>query len=354
MEGPKLLHLRTIKGKGYPFAEASPTTWHAPGRFNIVTGEREKKNGVRPPKFQDVFGHTLVELAEQDERVVGITPAMPSGSSMNMLMKRFPERAYDVGIAESHAVTFAAGLAHEGMIPFCNIYSSFAQRSLDQIIHDVAIAKTPVIFCLDRAGLVGDDGVTHQGAFDLAYLRYIPNLTIAAPIDEHWLRHLMLTAKDAFCPFVIRYPRGEGSLIDWHNEAKKVPIGKGRKLVDGERIAVLSIGAIGVEAREAVERLHKEGVVKPALFDMVFLKPIDEDILQEVFSGYDRIVTVEDGSRIGGLGSAVAEYMSERSYTGKLLRLGLPDKFIPHGSVPLQRSYAGIDAEHIYQSILSL
>lgn len=354
MEGPKLLHLRTIKGKGYPFAEASPTTWHAPGHFNIVTGEREKKNGMRPPKFQDVFGHTLVELAEQDERVVGITPAMPSGSSMNMLMKRFPERAYDVGIAESHAVTFAAGLAHEGMIPFCNIYSSFAQRSLDQIIHDVAIAKTPVIFCLDRAGLVGDDGATHQGAFDLAYLRYIPNLTIAAPIDEHWLRHLMLTAKDAFCPFVIRYPRGEGSLIDWHNEAKKVPIGKGRKLVDGERIAVLSIGAIGVEAREAVERLHKEGAVKPALFDMVFLKPIDEDILQEVFSGYDRIVTVEDGSRIGGLGSAVAEYMSERNYTGKLLRLGLPDEFIPHGSVPLQRSYAGIDAEHIYQSILSL
>lgn len=354
LEGPKLLHLRTVKGKGYPFAEAAPTIWHAPGRFNVVTGERAVKKEAHPPKFQDVFGHTLVELAEENERIVGITPAMPSGCSMSFMMKRFPERSYDVGIAESHAVTFAAGLAREGMIPFCNIYSSFAQRSLDQIIHDVAIAKVPVILCLDRAGLVGDDGATHQGAFDLAYLRFIPNLTISAPMDEHWLRNLMYTAKDAARPFAIRYPRGEGSLLDWHNTPQAVPIGKGRKLTDGNEVAILSIGAIGTEVASAIKRLHDEGTLQPAHYDMVFLKPMDTELLDEVAAHYRKIVTVEDGCRIGGFGSAVAEYLTERGFAGQIVRLGIPDEFIPHGSVAAQRAYAGIDAEHIYQTLKSI
>lgn len=354
LEGPKLLHLRTVKGKGYPFAEAAPTIWHAPGRFNVVTGERAVKKDAHPPKFQDVFGHTLVELAEENERIVGITPAMPSGCSMSFMMKRFPQRSYDVGIAESHAVTFAAGLAREGMIPFCNIYSSFAQRSLDQIIHDVAIAKVPVTLCLDRAGLVGDDGATHQGAFDLAYLRFIPNLTISAPMDEHWLRNLMYTAKDAARPFVIRYPRGEGSLLDWHNTPQAVPIGKGRKLTDGNEVAILSIGAIGTEVASAIKRLHDEGTLQPAHYDMVFLKPMDTELLDEVAAHYRIIVTVEDGCRIGGFGSAVAEYLTERGFAGQIVRLGIPDEFIPHGSVAAQRAYAGIDAEHIYQTLKSI
>ena len=306
MSGPKLLHLKTIKGKGYAPAEKAATVWHAPGKFNKITGERfiVKDNNL-PPLFQEVFGRTLVELARENKKIVGITPAMPTGCSMTYMMSEFPDRTFDVGIAEEHAVTFSGGLAKEGLIPFCNIYSTFMQRAFDEIIHDVAIQNLHVVFCLDRAGLVGEDGVTHHGAFDLSYLRCIPNMTIASPMNEHYLRHLMYTAQAKETGvFAIRYPRGRGSLVNWHCTPMILEIGKGRKLSDGEDIALISIGPIGVSAQKAIIRARRQGV-SVAHYDMIFLKPIDEELLNEIGKKYSRIVTVEDGSIKGGLGMAV-------------------------------------------------
>ena len=352
MQGPKLLHIKTVKGKGFKPAEQSATEWHAPGRFNKETGERiivRKLN--EPQRYQDVFGHTLVELAEKDERIVGITPAMPTGCSMTYMMKAFPKRAYDVGIAEGHAVTFSAGLAKEGMIPFCNIYSSFMQRAYDMIIHDVALQKLHMVICLDRAGLVGEDGATHHGVFDLAYLRPIPNLIIASPLNEWDLRNLMYTAYSAKeGTFVIRYPRGKGEKADWRNEMSVLPVGKGKKLKDGKDIAILSIGPVGNEALNAIEQVEKEGV-SVALYDMIYLKPIDEELLHEVGKKFNRIVTVENGVIKGGLGSAVLEFMADNGYTPKVKRIGVPDRFIEHGSVPELFKLCGMDSESIAEVV---
>lgn len=352
MQGPKLLHIKTVKGKGFKPAEQSATEWHAPGRFNKETGERiivRKLN--EPQRYQDVFGHTLVELAEKDERIVGITPAMPTGCSMTYMMKAFPKRAYDVGIAEGHAVTFSAGLAKEGMIPFCNIYSSFMQRAYDMIIHDVALQKLHMVICLDRAGLVGEDGATHHGVFDLAYLRPIPNLIIASPLNEWDLRNLMYTAYSAKeGTFVIRYPRGKGEKADWRNEMSVLPVGKGKKLKDGKDIAILSIGPVGNEALKAIEQVEKEGV-SVALYDMIYLKPIDEELLHEVGKNFNRIVTVENGVIKGGLGTAVLEFMADNGYTPKVKRIGVPDRFIEHGSVPELFKLCGMDSESITEVV---
>ena len=352
MQGPKLLHIKTVKGKGFKPAEQSATEWHAPGRFNKETGERiivRKLN--EPQRYQDVFGHTLVELAEKDERIVGITPAMPTGCSMTYMMKAFPKRAYDVGIAEGHAVTFSAGLAKEGMIPFCNIYSSFMQRAYDMIIHDVALQKLHMVICLDRAGLVGEDGATHHGVFDLAYLRHIPNLIIASPLNEWDLRNLMYTAYSAKeGTFVIRYPRGKGEKADWRNEMSVLPVGKGKKLKDGKDIAILSIGPVGNEALKAIEQVEKEGV-SVALYDMIYLKPIDEELLHEVGKKFNRIVTVENGVIKGGLGTAVLEFMADNGYTPKVKRIGVPDRFIEHGSVPELFKLCGMDSESIAEVV---
>ena len=352
MQGPKLLHIKTVKGKGFKPAEQSATEWHAPGRFNKETGERiivRKLN--EPQRYQDVFGHTLVELAEKDERIVGITPAMPTGCSMTYMMKAFPKRAYDVGIAEGHAVTFSAGLAKEGMIPFCNIYSSFMQRAYDMIIHDVALQKLHMVICLDRAGLVGEDGATHHGVFDLAYLRPIPNLIIASPLNEWDLRNLMYTAYSAKeGTFVIRYPRGKGEKADWRNEMSVLPVGKGKKLNDGKDIAILSIGPVGNEALKAIEQVEKEGV-SVALYDMIYLKPIDEELLHEVGKKFNRIVTVENGVIKGGLGTAVLEFMADNGYTPKVKRIGVPDRFIEHGSVPELFKLCGMDSESIAEVV---
>ena len=353
MTGPKILHLRTIKGKGYAPAEKEPTIWHAPGCFNPETGDRiTVTEEQKPPKFQDVFGLTLVELAKKNDKITVITPAMPTGSSTCFMMEKFPERSFDVGISEEHAVTFAAGLAKEGLQPFCSIYSTFLQRGFDEVIHDVAIQNLPVTFCIDRAGLVGEDGVTHHGAFDMCYLRCIPNMTIAAPMDEHYLRHLMYTAQlSDRGPFAIRYPRGCGSHVDWECPMHEIPIGKGRKLYDGNEIAVLSIGTAGVAARQAVERARKTGV-KAALYDMIFVKPIDEEILHEVAQKYKRIITVEDGCITGGFGSAVLEFMSDNGYTPHIKRIGIPDKFIAQGTVKELHQLCGIDEENIYSVII--
>lgn len=352
MQGPKLLHIKTVKGKGFKPAEQSATEWHAPGRFNKETGERiivRKLN--EPQRYQDVFGHTLVELAEKDERIVGITPAMPTGCSMTYMMKAFPKRAYDVGIAEGHAVTFSAGLAKEGMIPFCNIYSSFMQRAYDMIIHDVALQKLHMVICLDRAGLVGEDGATHHGVFDLAYLRPIPNLIIASPLNEWDLRNLMYTAYSAKeGTFVIRYPRGKGEKADWRNEMSVLPVGKGKKLKDGKDIAILSIGPVGNEALKAIEQVEKEGI-SVALYDMIYLKPIDEELLHEVGKKFNRIVTVENGVIKGGLGTAVLEFMADNGYTPKVKRIGVPDRFIEHGSVPELFKLCGMDSESIAEVV---
>ena len=317
MKGPKLLHLHTVKGKGYKPAEKQATIWHAPGKFDAATGERQHTDESHlPPRFQDVFGHTLVELAKDNPRIVGITPAMPSGCSMNLLMEAMPDRAFDVGIAEGHAVTFAGGLAKEGLLPFCNIYSAFAQRAYDNIIHDVALLKLPVVLCLDRAGLVGEDGATHHGAFDLAALRPIPNLTIASPLDEHELRRLMYTAQlPNKGPFVIRYPRGGGELQDWRCPLEEIEVGTGRKLHDGSDVAVLSIGPIGNNVTRAIEQMRQEGdTISVAHYDMRFLKPIDENILEEVGKKFKKIITVENGTKSGGLGSAVLEWMNDHGY----------------------------------------
>ena len=355
MRGPKLLHLHTVKGKGYKPAERNASVWHAPGRFDAETGERIKEDttGI-PPKFQDVFGHTLLELAEQNPRIVGVTPAMPTGCSMNIMMQAMPERTFDVGIAEGHAVTFSAGMAKDGMLPFCNIYSAFAQRAYDNIIHDVALLRLPVTICLDRAGLVGEDGATHHGAFDLAALRPIPNLTIASPMNEHELRRLMYTAQlPGKGTFVIRYPRGCGVLTDWRCPFEEIEVGTGRKLQDGTDIAILSIGPIGNTVEEAIKEIQEKTgpQLSIAHYDMRFLKPLDEKILSEIGERFNRIITIEDGVRNGGLGSAVLEWMNDHGYHPAITRMGLPDEFVEHGTVQELRHIVGIDKEAILKEL---
>lgn len=361
MKGPKLLHLHTIKGKGFKPAEKAATIWHAPGKFDKDTGERIVSDcSGQPPKFQDVFGNTLLELARNNKRIVGVTPAMPTGCSMNILMKAMPDRAFDVGIAEGHAVTFSGGMAKEGLIPFCNIYSAFAQRAYDNIIHDVAIQRLNVVLCLDRAGLVGEDGPTHHGAFDLAYLRPIPHLTIAAPMNEHELRHLMYTAQlPDKGPVVIRYPRGRGHLVDWQCEMKEIPFGTGRKLRDGTDVAVLTLGPIAYEAKKAIEQAEAEArergeQLSVAHYDMRFLKPIDAAILDEVGQRFHRVITIEDGVIAGGLGSAVLEFMADRGYTPRVKRLGLPDEFVEHGAVEQLYEIVGLDSRSIAREITQI
>ena len=355
MTGPKLLHLHTKKGHGYAPAEKDVTTWHAPGKFNPDTGERIVDNDpTKPQKYQDVFGHTLLELAKQNPKIVGVTPAMPSGCSMNIMMKEMPERTFDVGIAEGHAVTFSGGMAKDGLLPFCNIYSAFAQRAFDNIIHDVALLNLNVVFCFDRAGLVGEDGATHHGAFDLSALRPIPNLTICSPLDEHELRRLMYTAQlPDKGPFVIRYPRGGGELQDWRCPFEEIKVGTGRKLHDGSDVAVLSIGPIGNNVTRAIEQLKNENKeLSVAHYDMRFLKPIDESILEEVGRNFKRVITVENGVIRGGLGSAVLEWMNDHGYAPRVQRLGLPDSFVEHGTVKELMHIVGIDEEGIKKAIL--
>lgn len=351
MKGPKLLHLHTKKGHGYAPAEKDVTTWHAPGKFDPETGERiVDRDPSKPQKYQDVFGHTLLELAEQNPRIVGVTPAMPTGCSMNIMMEKMPCRTFDVGIAEGHAVTFSAGMAKDGLQPFCNIYSAFAQRAYDNIIHDVALLKLPVVLCLDRAGIVGEDGPTHHGAFDMAALRPIPNLTIASPLDEHELRRLMYTAQlPDKGPFVIRYPRGGGVLQDWRCPLEEIKVGTGRKLRDGDDVAVLSIGPIGNDVTSAIDDMSGLSV---AHYDMRFLKPIDEQILEEVGRKFKRVVTVENGVRNGGLGSAVLEWMNDHDYHPQVIRLGMPDtEFVEHGTVAELQNIVGLDKDSIIKAI---
>ena len=354
MRGPKLLHLHTTKGKGYKPAEQQATIWHAPGKFDAETGERlVSDNSNEPPKYQDVFGETLLELARQNDRIVGVTPAMPTGCSMNIMMKAMPDRTFDVGIAEGHAVTFSAGMAKEGLLPFCNIYSAFSQRAYDNIIHDAAIQKLPVVLCLDRAGLVGQDGPTHHGAFDMAFLRPIPNLTIASPMDEHELRRLMFTAQQpGQGTFVIRYPRGRGVQVDWRCPLETVEVGTGRKLHDGTDVAVLTIGPLGNDVEEVIATL---ATTNPSLsvahYDMRFLKPLDEQLLHEVGQRFRRIVTIEDGVRNGGFGSAILEWMSDHGYQPQMTRLGLPDSFVEHGTVDELRHIVGLDRQSIQNAI---
>ena len=351
IKGPKLLHLKTIKGKGYLPAEKDVTVWHAPGKFNVDTGERVKSNNTTT-RYQDVFGETLVELAEKNNKIVGITPAMPSGCSMNFMRDKFPNRFFDVGIAEEHAVTFSGGLAKEGLKPFCNIYSSFLQRAYDEIIHDVAIQNLPVVFCIDRAGIVGEDGVTHHGSLDIAYLRCIPNMIISAPMDEHYLRHLMYTAANTQnAPFSIRYPRGCGKLLDWRCEPQILEIGKGRQICDGKDIAILSIGSIGNTAIEAINKAKENGI-EVALYDMIFAKPIDTDILTFVAEKYDKIITIEDGTINGGFGSAVSEIFSQNGYNCKIKMIGIHDKFITHGKPSELYKICKMDSNGIYEAIV--
>jgi 1-deoxy-D-xylulose-5-phosphate synthase len=333
--GPKILHCLTVKGKGYKFSEeGNQTVWHSPGLFNKDTGEIIKATLTepQPPRYQDVFGHTLVELAEKNSKIMGITPAMPTGCSLNIMMKAMPERAFDVGIAEQHAVTFSAGLATQGLIPFCNIYSSFMQRAYDQVIHDVALQNLHVVFCLDRGGFAGADGPTHHGAYDLAYFRCIPNMVVSAPMNEEELRNLMYTAQleENAMPFSIRYPRGNGVTPDWRKPFEQLQIGKGRTIKDGEEIAILSIGHIGNYVVKAQKQLETEGL-NPAHYDLRFVKPIDEQLLHEVFTRYTKIITVEDGCIMGGMGSAVLEFMADNNYQAQVKRLGIPDKVIEHG-----------------------
>lgn len=353
MNGPKLLHLHTVKGKGYEPAEYAATIWHAPGRFDPATGERKKEPDGCPPKFQDVFGETLLELARSNERIVGVTPAMPTGCSMNIMMSAMPERTFDVGIAEGHAVTFSAGMAKDGLQPFCNIYSAFAQRAYDNIIHDAAILRLPVVLCLDRAGIVGEDGPTHHGAFDMAFLRPIPNLTIASPMDERELRRLMYTAQlPGKGTFVIRYPRGRGTLTDWRCPLEEVTVGTGRRMKSGNDIAILTIGPVGCNAAAAIKAVESsEPTLSIAHYDMRFVKPLDEELLAEVAERYDKVITVEDGARLGGFGSAVVEWLADRGFAPQVRRLGLPDRFIEHGTVPQLHAIAGIDAAAIERAI---
>ena len=360
MKGPKLLHLHTIKGHGYAPAEKAATIWHAPGKFDLNTGERIKtEDGTEPAKFQDVFGNTLLELAKENKRIVGVTPAMPTGCSLNIMMKEMPERTFDVGIAEGHAVTFSGGMAKDGLQPFCNIYSAFAQRAYDNIIHDVAILNLPVVICLDRAGLVGEDGATHHGAFDMAALRPVPNITLASPMNEHELRRLMYTAQlPGKGTFVIRYPRGRGVLADWHCPLEEVKVGTGRKLRDGDDIAVLSVGPVGNNVVKAVEMIENDAKsasggsgISVAHYDMRFVKPLDENLLKEVAAKFKHVITVEDGVREGGFGSAVIEWMEDNGQHLDIVRLGLPDHFVEHGTVAQLQSIVGIDAEGIRRTI---
>ncbi len=352
ISGPKLLHVLTKKGKGFQLAEMHQTIYHAPGKFDKVTGEiiELEPPGI-PPKYQDVFGHTLLELAEQNDKIMGITPAMPSGSSLNIMMEKMPERTFDVGIAEQHAVTFSAGLATQGFIPFCNIYSSFMQRAYDQVIHDVALQNLQVVFCVDRGGLVGTDGPTHHGAYDLAFMRIIPNLTVASPMNEEELRNLMYTAQAKnLGPFVIRYPRGQGTMVDWRKPFKEIPSGTGRLLSEGTQVAVLSIGHPGNMVVKAIQNLAKEGI-KPAHYDMRFVKPLDENLLEKIFARFSRIITVEDGTIVGGFGSAVAEFKALRGYDGKIRMMGIHDRFIEHGNQRQLYKECGYDPDSIAAAI---
>ena len=354
--GPKILHCVTTKGKGYPLAEKDQTLWHAPGKFDKITGVIHKKTFDKPqaPKYQDVFGHTLVELAEMNPNIVGVTPAMPSGCSMNIMMKAMPDRAFDVGIAEQHAVTFSAGMATQGKTVFCNIYSTFMQRAYDQVIHDVCLQNLPLIFCLDRAGFAGADGPTHHGAYDIAYMRCIPNMVVAAPMSEQELRNMMYTAQlENKGAFTIRYPRGEGVMPEWRTPFEKIQIGKGRKVRDGKDLAIISIGHIGNIALEAAEMLEKEGI-SAAVYDARFAKPLDENMLREVFQQYDRIITVEDGCVMGGFGSAVLEFAAENDLHAKVRRLGIPDAVIEHGEQSELYRECGFDAAGIAKTALEM
>lgn len=357
--GPKILHCITTKGKGYSLAEKDQTLWHAPGKFDKITGEIHKTtyDNPQPPKYQEVFGHSLLELAEQNPKIMGITPAMPSGSSMNIMMRAMPDRAFDVGIAEQHAVTFSAGLATQGLTVFCNIYSSFMQRGYDQVIHDVCLQKIPVIFCLDRAGLAGADGPTHHGAYDMAFMRCIPNMIVAAPRNEQELRNMMYTASlDTFKDFqqamTIRYPRGQGVMPAWRTNFEKIEIGTGIELISGTDVAILTIGHIGNEAIEAVEEANKKGV-QPALFDMRFVKPLDENLLHHIFANFKTLITVEDGAIQGGFGSAIVEFMVDHHYSAKVIRLGIPDQIIEHGEQKELYGQCGIDSKSILNKILA-
>ena len=353
IKGPKLLHCITVKGKGFKEAEANQTIWHAPGKFNKHTGERIKEDTTqKPAKFQDVFGYTITELAKINSKIIGITPAMPTGCSLNIMMQEMPERCFDVGIAEQHAVTFSAGLAAKGFLPFCNIYSSFMQRAYDQVIHDVALQNLNVVFCLDRAGLVGSDGATHHGNYDLAYFRCIPNITIAAPLDEEELRNMMYTAQlPNQGPFSIRYPRGRGFMKEWRTPFQQLELGKGRCLISGKDLAIVSIGTAGQLAKQAISKVTNYSI---ALYDMRFLKPLDEELLHQIFQNFSRIITLEDGTIQGGLGSAVVEFMADHHYQAHIVRLGIPDLFIEHGSQAQLYAECGFDEESILQQIEKL
>ncbi len=352
--GPKLLHIKTVKGKGYDLAEKDQTRWHAPGLFDKVTGEifKKKFDIPQPPKYQDVFGHTIIELAEQNQKVFGITPAMPSGCSLKYMMEKMPDRAFDVGICEQHAVTLSAGMATQGLKVFCNIYSSFMQRAYDMVIHDVAIQKLPVIFCLDRAGLVGEDGPTHHGAYDIAYMRCIPNMIVSSPMNESELRNLMYTAQldSNKLPFVIRYPRGEGVMPEWKTPLQEIRIGTGRKLKEGKDVAILSLGHPGNFAAEAIRDLGCEGIT-PAHYDMRFVKPLDENLLHEIFSQFDKVITIEDGTVVGGFGSAILEFMNTHGYKADVKIMGIPDAIVEHGTPKQLYSEVGLDAEHIMKAV---
>ena len=355
--GPKILHIVTVKGKGYSLAEKDQTKWHAPGLFDKITGEIQKKKFdlPQPPKYQDVFGHTIIELAEKNDKIFGVTPAMPSGSSLKYMMEKMPDRAFDVGIAEQHAVTLSAGMATQGMKVFCNIYSSFMQRAYDQVVHDVAIQNLPVIFCLDRAGLVGDDGPTHHGCYDISYFRCIPNMIISAPMNETELRNLMFTAQldSTKNPFVIRYPRGEGVMAEWKTEMKEIEIGKGRKLKEGKDIAILSLGHPGNFAAAAIRDLKADGL-SPAHYDMRFAKPLDETMLHEVFSKFEKIITVEDGTVVGGFGSAILEFLNTHNYKAEIKMLGIPDRLVEHGTPKELQKECGYDTEAIKETVLEM
>ena len=351
MRGPKLLHLHTTKGKGYKPAEESATIWHAPGKFDPATGERLVCNNTgEPPRYQDVFGETLVELAQANPKIVGVTPAMPTGCSLNIMMKAMPNRAFDVGIAEGHAVTFSAGMAKDGLMPFCNIYSSFSQRAYDNIIHDAALLNLPVVLCLDRAGLVGEDGPTHHGVFDIAALRAVPNLTIASPMDEHELRNLMYTAQlPGKGTFVIRYPRGNGVCPDWRSPFEEITVGTGRCLRAGTDVAVITLGPIGNDVAELLDEM--QGTKQVAHYDLRFVKPLDENLLQDIGRKFNKIITIEDGVRNGGMGSAVMEWMADHGFRPQIVRMGLPDAFVEHGSVAELRQLVGLDADSIRKEI---
>lgn len=353
ISGPKLLHCQTVKGKGFKQAELNQTQFHAPGMFNKTTGEilKIKTDKVKPPRYQDVFGHTIIELAEKNDKIVGITPAMATGSSLNLMMEKMPDRVFDVGIAEQHAVTFSAGLAKQGMKPFCNIYSTFMQRAYDQVIHDVAIQNLDVVFCLDRGGIVGEDGATHQGVFDLAYMRNVPNMTVSAPMNEEELRNLMYSAQlDNKGPFSIRYPRGRGVMPEWKKPFREIPVGKGRLIRAGHDIAILSIGHVGNFVVEATERLKKENV-SICHYDMRFAKPLDEEILHRVFKEFEFVITIEDGTTTGGFGSAVIEFMTENQYSAHVKRMGVPDRFIDQGTPEELYRECGFDAEGIFTTV---